>query len=620
MTTVSSFQPQAQQCRSDGYLPIGAYGLVGDCRSVALVGVDGSVDWCCLPRFDSPSIFARLLDPERGGSWQVAPTVPFRSWQRYAERTNILQTIFETDRGRAEVTDFMPVAEGTIREHARPHARPRLVRVVTGLAGRVPFRQVVGLRPDYARQPDPLVAEDGHLHGDAAGCHFHLSGTTPITGADQPFDIATGETIAFGLTAGAPGHCGQGVGGVEDVRAALRTTRQFWWTWANRCNYQGAFSDHVIRSALVLKLMTYAPSGALVAAPTTSLPEWFGGPRNWDYRFTWLRDSSFTLYTLFQLGFHDEAHEFMGWLTDLTLERKVANFYTLDGQASPPEEELDHLAGYRHSRPVRIGNGAADQLQLDVYGEVLDCAYLYASRGGELSTELWAELAHLADLAAQRWEESDASIWEVRGTYQAFTYSKVMCWVALDRAVKIARRRHLPADFERWERARDAIREVVMARGWSEKVGAFAQAFGSDTLDAAALRLAQVGFLDPADQRLASTIAAVDRGLSDGPMLHRYDVGQTRDGLSGGDGLFVMCAFWLVDGIAHTGQLEEAERRFERLLSFSSPLGLFAEEVDPASGELLGNYPQAFSHLALIAAAVNIERQRHHNLGQRATT
>ena len=618
MSANSTSTVRSEYRRSDGYMPIGDYGLIGDCRSAALVGVDGSIDWCCLPRFDSPSLFARILDADRGGSWQLAPVVPSRSWQRYAEKTNILQTIFETDHGRAEITDFMPIEGKTIREHAKAHDRPRLLRVVTGLAGRVAFRQVVDLRPDYARQANPLVADNGQLHGDTAAYHYHLSGTIPVDGADQCFDVGPGETVAFGLTVNDPGRCGHGVGGVEDVRAELRSTRQFWWTWANACTYQGAYQDHVIRSALVLKLMTYAPTGALVAAPTTSLPEWLGGPRNWDYRFTWLRDASFTLYSLFGLGFHEEAGQFMDWLTRLALDGNVANFYTLDGESSPPELELDHLAGYRGSSPVRIGNGAADQLQLDVYGELLDCAYLYATRGGEVSAQLWHELSRLADLAAERWAEKDASIWEVRGANQQFTYSKVMCWVALDRAIKLAHKHHLPAEVERWEQARTAIGQAVATQGWSQGLGAFVQAFGGDTLDAAALRLAQVGFLDPGDERLASTVEAVERELSDGPMLRRYDVEQTRDGLAGGDGMFVMCAFWLVDALAHVGRLEEAERRFERLLSFSSPLGLFAEEVDPATGELLGNYPQAFSHLALIAAAVNIERQRHHKLGRRA--
>jgi GH15 family glucan-1,4-alpha-glucosidase len=604
--------------REQGYLPIAGYGIIGDCRSVALVGMDGSIDWCCLPRADSPSLFARILDARRGGCWELAPQGEFRSWQRYSDKTNILLTIFESEGGRAEITDFMPVDERTINEHAHTHDHPRLVRVVTGLAGHVHFRNRVDLRPDYARSEDPLQALGGRLHGDAAGHHVCISGTIPLSGHEQDFEVGPGETVAFGLTVNEPHQCGSGIGRAEEVRASLRQSREFWWTWANRCTYKGPFQSHVIRSALLLKLMTYAPTGALLAASTTSLPEWIGGSRNWDYRFTWLCDASFTLYAFFQLGYDHEAEAFMEWLVRLALDGKIQNLHTLDGGDSPPELELTHLSGYRDSRPVRIGNAAAGQLQLDVYGEVLDCAFIYALRGGQISSELWAELRHIADLAAARWQESDASIWEVRGENQEFTYSKVMCWVALDRALKIAKRLGLSADTQRWEDACRAIHEAVTSRGWSDRLGSFTQAFGSDSLDAVALRLAQVGFLEPDDERLKGTIRAIDRKLSVGPLVRRYVVGQTKDGLPGSEGTFVMCAFWLADALANVGELEEAERRFERLLSFSSPLGLFSEEVDPRTGMLLGNYPQAFSHLALVAAAVNIERERHHALGQRA--
>jgi len=604
--------------RENGYLPIAGYGIIGDCRSVALVGVDGSIDWCCLPRADSPSLFSRILDARGGGCWELAPAGRFSSWQRYADRTNVLLTIFETENGQAEVTDFMPVDERSIEEHARPHDHPRLIRVVTGLAGKVRFRQRVDMRPDYARQGDPLQALGGRLHGDAAGHHICISGTIPVSGHEQEFEVGPGETVAFGLTVNEPNRCGTGVGGIEDVRANLRQSREFWWKWANRCTYKGPFQDHVIRSALALKLMTYAPTGALLAASTTSLPEWIGGSRNWDYRFTWLRDASFTLYAFFQLGYDREAEAFMEWLVRLSLDGKIQNLHTLDGGDSPPELELAHLSGYRDSRPVRTGNAAAGQLQLDVYGEVLDCAFIYALRGGQISSELWAELRHIADLAADNWQERDASIWEVRGENQEFTYSKVMCWVALDRALKIAKRLDLPADTERWEEARRTIHRAVTSQGWSDRLGSFTQAFGSDSLDAAALRLPQLGFLEPHDERLKSTIKAIDRTLSIGPLVRRYKIRQTKDGLPGSEGTFVMCAFWLADALAHVGELEEAERRFERLLSFSSPLGLFSEELDPRTGILLGNYPQAFSHLALVAAAVNIERERNHALGQRA--
>ena len=606
------------RARQDGYLPIARYGLIGDCRSVALVGVDGSIDWCSLPRFDSPSAFGRLLDCRRGGSWQLAPIGEFRSWQRYAEKTNVLETIFETAEGRASVRDFMPVDRATVRAHARPHERPRLIRLLVGLAGQVRFEHSVDLRPDYARAAEPLHAADGRLHGDACGHHWCLTATTPLTGLAQQVVVCAGDMIALGLTVNRPGDCGRGLGDLEHARSLLRRTQDFWWEWAGRCRYAGPYTEHVTRSALALKLMSYAPTGALVAAPTTSLPEWIGGERNWDYRFAWLRDSSFILYALFQLGYEEEAQDFFQWLTGAALDRRVENLYTLDGERSDQEQELDHLSGYRGSRPVRVGNAAAGQLQLDVYGELLDCAYLHATRGGAISNELWRELRHVAELAIARWQEPDASIWEVRGQNRHFTYSKAMCWLAVDRALKIAARTGLKLDHHCLDQARNAIHQAVTSRGWSEQLRSFTQSFDSRTLDAALLRLPQIGFLPHDDERLRQTIDAIDKRLSHGPLVRRYDTGETEDGLGGAEGAFVMCAFWLADGLAHGGELEEAQRRFEHMLSFSSPLGLLAEEIDPRSGELLGNYPQAFSHLALATAAINIERERHHTLGDRA--
>jgi GH15 family glucan-1,4-alpha-glucosidase len=616
--TAANGREGAAGIRRGGYLPIARYGFVGDCRSAALIGVDGSVDWCSLPRFDSPSVFGRLLDAGQGGAWELHPVGRFSSWQRYAEKTNLLETIFECDDGRVAVRDFMPVDRETVTEHARPHHRPRLVRIVAGLAGRVRLRHRVELRPDYARGENPLRAQEGKLHGDGSGHHWCLTATVPLTGTEQEFTLQVGDMVALALTCNRPGACGVGISDVEQARALERTAQDFWWQWAGRCSYRGPYSEHVIRSALALKLMSYAPTGALVAAPTTSLPEWIGGPRNWDYRFTWLRDSSFILYSLFQLGYEQEARDFFDWLKGVALEQRVENLYTLDGKRSDREQELDHLTGYRRSRPVRIGNEAAGQLQLDVYGELLDCAYLYANRGGEIDAALWREVRHVAELAVDRWQQPDASIWEVRGKNQNFTYSKAMCWVAVDRAIKIAERLGLELELERFEQARKTIHETVISRAWSEKLGSFTQAFDTDSLDAALLRLPQIGFLPHDDPRLRQTIEAVDRRLSHGPLVSRYDTGRTNDGLAGGEGAFVMCAFWLADGLAHAGELDEARQRFERLLSYTSPVGLLAEEIDPNSGELLGNYPQAFSHLALTTAAINIERQRKGTLGDRA--
>ena len=352
-----------------------------------------------------------------------------------------------------------------------------------------------------------------------------------------------------------------------------------------------------------------------MAAATTSLPEWIGGDRNWDYRYTWLRDASFTLYALFQLGFYEEATDFMHWLRHLTVNKGLKILYNLDGRSGGTEAELEYLSGYRRSRPVRVGNGAEDQVQLDVFGELLDTVFVWALNGGKLTRELWPELCAIINTACDRWEERDAGLWEVRGEYRDFTYSKVMCWVAVDRALRLGKKYRLPMpDRKRWEANHRKIHAAVVEHGFSRRLEAFTQSFGSDDLDASALRLVQLGFLPNSDRRLRSTIDAVDAGLSVGPLVYRYRAEDTDDGFQTPEGSFIICAFWLADALAITGDLEQAQRRFERLLAFGSPLGLFAEEVDPTTGALLGNFPQAFSHLSLISTAVNIERRRNNTL------
>ena len=596
--------------RPDGYLHIGDYSVIGDCRSLALVGADGSIDWCCLPRFDSPSVFGRLLDAKKGGFWQVAPVGEFSTRQEYVDKSNILRTVFQTPDGLALLVDFMPADEHDIMRHARPHRHPRIIRMITGLSGRVRMRQRINLRPDYARSPDPLTVESNVYHGDYDKLHFCFSGTIPITGAIQDFSLHPGQTVVFGMASNHAGQCGRDLSDIQDSRALFRETQQFWWHWIDQCTYKGPYENIVERSALALKLLTYAPTGAIVAAPTTSLPEWIGAERNWDYRYTWVRDASFTLYALFQLGFRQEAVDFMGWVSNLTIKGGLKILYTLDGRAPGAETELRHLEGYRKSKPVRIGNGAANQLQLDVFGELMDTVFIWAINGGAVSESLWRELGQIVEFAIARWREPDAGLWEVRGEYLNFTYSKAMCWAAVDRGIRIAEMFKLPADLARWKKARAQIHEAVTSHGFSTRLQAFTQTFGSDDLDASVLRLVQLGFLRNGDPRLRSTIDAVDAGLSVGPLAFRYRAEDTDDGFSSPEGSFLICAFWLADALALVGDLEEAERRFTRLLAFASPSGLLSEEVDPGSGALLGNYPQAFSHLALISAAVNIERRR----------
>ena len=606
--------------RIDGYLPIAAYGLIGDCRSAALVGSDASIDWLCLPRFDDPSLFGRILDARRGGFWQLVADGDHRCMQRYRDRTNLMETVFTTASGMAVVTDFMPVDDETVEHHARPHREPRVVRVIECLTGSVTMVQRFKPAPDYASTRVQFTSDGWRMHANTAALHVCLQSTAPMKGPTTRWRMRAGDTIALALRTDRRGTCtSRGhLWSVDHARDLVRITQEFWWRWLNRFDYDGPYQPPVVRSALALKLMTYAPTGAIVAAPTTSLPEAIGGQRNWDYRFTWLRDASFTLYAFFQVGMVDEARAFFDWLMRIGLGRggrDVDNLYTLDGDARADEQEVRTLGGYRGSAPVRIGNAAIHQLQLDVYGELLDSAYLYARFGGAIGRGLWRELRAVVDLAIDRWQLPDASIWEPRAGNRDYTYSKVMCWVAVDRGLRLAERFNLPCDAVRWRAARRDIHRAVTARGFSKRLNSFTQALDGDQLDAALLRLAQVRFVPPDDPRLLGTIDAIAEKLGTGALVRRYDVDESADGLPGDEGAFLLCSFWLADALAHVGRQEEAQRCFERLLAFASPLLLYGEEADTETGAALGNFPQAFTHLALIGAAVNIERARHRTIG-----
>lgn len=598
-----------------GYRPIGDYGLIGDGHTAALVASDGSIDWLCWPRFDSPAVLCRLLDARKGGWFRVGPARgEYKASRAYTPATCVLTGTFETGAGRFRLTDFMPVekqGEGRRGEDIAPSHE--IIRLVEGLEGVSEVE--VSFRPtfDFARGETQLTPHRGGAVaqvGEEAlvlSCPYelHFDERGALTGR---FRVSAGERVWVALDY-FPEARGRDLSpSPKTYDAELERTLRYWREWWSECRYEGPYAELVRRSALTLKLLTYEPTGALVAAPTTSLPEQVGGMRNWDYRFTWLRDSALVLYALQLLGYYDEAADFFGWLDRLcvTCHGKLQIMYTVDGGADIPERTLAHLEGYRRSQPVRVGNAAFDQKQLDIYGEVLDAVHLYHERLKEpVRREWWDEVQFMADQTVARWREPDYGIWEVRGGPRQFLYSKLMCWVALDRAVKLAERSHPREDVRRWEQVREEIRQTILEEGYNREVGAFTQTLGGSALDASALVVPLAGFLPATDPRVVSTAARIQEQLTSGGLVYRY---LTDDGLPGGEATFALCSFWLVDNLALQGRVGEARELFERIAGYANDLGLLAEEIDPASGELLGNYPQGFSHLALIRSALNISR------------
>jgi GH15 family glucan-1,4-alpha-glucosidase len=591
--------------RIDGYAPIEEYAVIGDGRTMALVAPDGAIDWLCLPNFDSPSAFAAMLDAERGGSFTLQPAIPFQSTRRYLSRTNVLETTFTTDRGSVRVVDAMTLPN----DHLDPMRE--LVRSVEGISGRVPMRWRCAPRFDYGRQ----VPSGEWRHGvpvavwraEAIAIASWDAGT-PVwrdAGAEAAFEIA-GEgrallamTSAYAEPLFLPGR--------QDVVTRLGLTIAFWERWSRAHDYDGPWADLVLRSALALKLMIFAPSGASVAAPTTSLPEEIGGQRNWDYRFCWIRDSNFMIDGLLQLGCYDEARSLFWWFmqaTALTVP-DLHVLYRLDGGVETAEREIG-LAGYRGSRPVRVGNGAAGQTQLDIYGALFETAWLYSQGHHALDRDTGAVLARIADRVCELWRQPDSGIWEVRNGPFHFTHSKVMCWVALDRAARLADRHELPAArAPRWRAEADAIRTFVDRQCWSDELRSYTRSAGSRDVDASLLMLPIVEYADSGDERVRGTIDAVNRLLRHDDVVYRY---HAEDGVPGGEGCFVNCSFWLVSALARCGRLDEAKQLMERLAARANDVGLFSEEIDPGSGAFLGNFPQALVHLALIDAAFAISK------------
>lgn len=603
------------------YQPIENYGLIGNMRSAALVGLDGSLDWLCLPRFDSPSVFGALLDDKKGGFFRIAPTAEnVRHKQYYWPDTNVLITRFLHPDGIAEVEDYMPVGPGASPDD-------QLVRRARVVRGKLSF--ALECRPafDYARAKHETRVNEHGARFDGPDLSLGLASSVPLKqdgdGAVGTFTLSEGEAATFILRDidrdAPPGPCP----GTDEAEERFRETVDYWQKWLSQCTYHGRWRETVHRSALALKLLTYEPTGAIVAAPTTGLPEGIGGRRNWDYRYCWLRDAAFTVYAFIRIGFTEEATRFMDWLAARWKEREshgdgpLQLMYAVDGKSDLTEYELPHLDGYMGSKPVRVGNGAHGQLQLDVYGELMDAVYLHNKYARPVSYDSWVSLRKLVDWVADNWDRPDEGVWETRGKQKDHVYSRFMCWVALDRGLRLADKRSLPANRAKWLAARDAVYEQVMEKGWNAERKAFVQSYGADNLDASLLLMPLTFFMAPDDPRMLSTVDAIrtpatQGGLAADGLVYRYDYKATHDGLEGSEGTFNMCSFWLVEALTRAGKtdparLADARLRFEQMLGYGSPLGLFGEQTG-ASGEALGNFPQGFTHLALISAAFNLDR------------
>lgn len=604
------------------YQAIADHAVIGDMRTAALVAADGTIDWLCLPNFDSPSVFAAILDDQKGGHFSITAACPeVACKQFYWPQTNVLVTRFLASEGAAELSDFMPMGVSRHRETTGG----QLIRRLTVTRGSVPFH--VECRPAFN-----YALADHEVRLDACGAVFtsadlsvELAGDKPMEirgpGIVSDFTLNEGQTATFVLRqVESQTGCGPDLS-PEEAEDEFRRTVDYWRRWISKSQYNGRWREIVERSALVLKLLTYEPTGAIVAAPTCSLPERIGGNLNWDYRFTWIRDSAFTVYAFLRLGFTEEAERFMGFLSGLlsagSHDGPLQVMYGIDGRTDLRERNLDHLDGYMGSRPVRVGNGAYDQLQLDIYGALMDATYLYNKHGAPISSDLWFSLSGLLDWVCANWHREDYSIWEVRGGPQQFVYSKLMCWVALDRGIRLAEKRSFPADIPHWRRIRDTIFRSIMDRGWSDQRQSFVQRYDSDVLDAANLMMPLTFFLSPTDPRMLKTLQAVllppeQGGLVSNNLVYRYKGTHSEDDPSGEEGTFNICTFWLVEALTRAGRfrpdlLEEARLMFERMLGFANHVGLYAEETGPR-GEALGNFPQAFTHLALVSAAFNLDR------------
>jgi GH15 family glucan-1,4-alpha-glucosidase len=590
------------------YPPIADHGLIGDLQTAALVATDGTVDFYCYPRFDSPTVFASLLDDKRGGRFALAPRGPHVTKQMYLPNTAVLVTRFLSPEGVAEVVDFLPIEKPTIVTD-----RHRLIRMVRGIRGKVELEALVEPRPDYARASAKAQIDGMVAVFEGASPELHLLSTWPLEAHEGDvrarFAVGAGDVGALVLESGPLTRQRQVK--AEELNRLLEATTFYWQNWLSSGTYRGRWREAIERSAITLKLMTYAPTGAMVAAPTTGLPEQAGGERNWDYRYTWIRDASFSTFALLHLGFIEEAACLSTWVRDRIEERAgrdgppLSIMYRVDGSSDLNEESLDHLDGYMGSKPVRIGNGAADQLQLDIYGEAIDSIWGLDQLVPIVGDRGWRDFVGMIDWLCDNWEQPDEGVWETRGGRRPFTYARLMSWVAFDRAVRIARNRARPADLVKWTTARDDVYRAIMEKDWNARMKAFVQYEGGDVLDASNLLMPVVGFIAPTDARWTSTLSAMDRTLVSDSLVYRYDPKASPDGLRGSEGTFSLCTFFYVQALTRTGRLEDALLTFEKMLTYANHVGLFSEEIG-LTGEQLGNFPQAFTHLSLINAAVDL--------------
>jgi GH15 family glucan-1,4-alpha-glucosidase len=604
---------------SASYPPIDDYALIGDCRSAGLISRDGSLDWLCFPRFDSPSVFAALLDAREGGRFCIRPTGEYSSERSYLSDTNVLETTFRCPSGAFVLRDLMAVSS---EEDKRAYLTPEheVLREIEGIDGEVEVEILYDPRPDYGLIRPVLEWKWDHgLRCEVGGAALILRSELPLEpkgdgrGASGVVRVKAGERMYLSLTYSREAPAVIAPLG-EAARGRIERTARWWREWANRCVYHGPYRDAVVRSALALKLMTYAPSGALVAAPTTSLPEWLGGVRNWDYRYCWLRDASFTLRALFTLGYGEEAEAFDGWVlhaTRLTWP-ELHVLYDVFGEAKLPERELGHLEGYAGSRPVRIGNDAQGQLQLDVYGEVIDAAAQFVGRGGRFDRDTGRMLDGLGRTVCRRWREPDEGIWEGRSGRSHNTHSKVLCWVALDRLVEMHEAGYLKVSVALFRANMEEIRKEIEAHGYNERIRSYTSTFDGDEMDASLLTLPLYGYVEGTNPRMRSTCARIHEKLARDGLVYRYETG-TDDGLPPGEGAFGICSFWAVECVARGGNVEGATRTFEQLLAYANDVGLFAEEIDSDTGAALGNFPQAFTHIGLINAALTLAEYREGN-------